>query len=57
VLGVAAAVSSIGSLGVFRHGVVISLLSPALARAVATVAICTGLAAAATLFLRGREPA
>ncbi len=55
VLGVAAAVSSIGSLGVFRHGVVISLLSPALARTVATIAIATGLAAAATLFLRERS--
>jgi len=52
VLGVAAAVSSIGSLGVFRHSIVISLLSPALARMVATIAIATGLAAAATLFVR-----
>ena len=52
VLGVAAAFSSIGSLAVFRHGVVISLLTPALARLVATVAICAGLAAATTLFLR-----
>ncbi len=52
VLGVAATVSSIGSLGVFRHGVVISLLSPALARLVAAVAITAGLVATATLFLR-----
>ena len=52
VLGIAAAVSSIGSLGVYRHGVVVSLLSPELARAVAAIAICAGLAAAATLFVR-----
>jgi hypothetical protein len=52
VLGIAAAVSSIGSLGVYRHGVVVSLLSPALARAVAAIAISAGLAAAATLFVR-----
>jgi hypothetical protein len=52
VLGIAAAVSSIGSLGVYRHGVVVSLLSPGLARIVAAIAICTGLAAAATLFIR-----
>jgi hypothetical protein len=52
VLGTAAAVSSIGSLGVYRHGVVVSLLSPGPARAVAAMAICAGLAAAATLFVR-----
>lgn len=52
VLGLAAAVSSIGSLGVYRHGVVVSLLSPALARVVAAIAISAGLAAAATLFIR-----
>lgn len=52
VLGIAAAVSSIGSLGVYRHGVVVSLLSPALARAVAAIAISFGLAAAAALFMR-----
>jgi hypothetical protein len=56
VLGVAAAVSSLGSLGVFRHGVVISLLSPPLARLVAAVALTAGTAAAATLFLRARRP-
>jgi len=52
VLGIAAAVSSIGSLGVYRHGVVVSLLSPGVDRAVAAIAICAGLAAAATLFVR-----
>jgi hypothetical protein len=52
VLGIAAAVSSIGSLGVYRHGVVVSLLSPGLARFVAAVAISAGLAAAAALFIR-----
>jgi hypothetical protein len=52
VLGIAAAVSSIGSLGVYRHGVVVSLLSAGVARAVAAIAICAGLAAAATLFVR-----
>jgi len=57
VLGIAAAVSSIGSLGVYRHGVVVSLLSPGLARAVAAVAICAGLAAGATLFIRQGAPA
>lgn len=55
VLGVAAAVSSIGSLEVFRHGVVISLLSPTLARLVAAAAVTTGLAAGSTLFLRERR--
>ncbi len=57
VLGVAAAVSSLGSLGVFRHGVVISLLAPQLARLVAATAIVSGLAAAGTLFIRERRPA
>ena len=52
VLGIAAAVSSLGSLGVFRHGVVISLLSPGLARLVSATAIAAGLAAASTLFVR-----
>lgn len=56
VLGLAAAVSSIGSLGVYRHGVVVSLLSPGLARAVAAIAIGAGLAAAATIFLREGAP-
>ncbi len=56
VLGVAAAVSSLGSLGIFRHGVVISLLSPALARLVAATAIVAGLAAAGTLFVRDARP-
>jgi hypothetical protein len=52
VLGIAAAVSSIGSLGVYRHGVVVSLLSAGFARVVAAIAISAGLAAAATLFVR-----
>lgn len=57
VLGIAAAVSSIGSLGVYHHGVVVSLLSPAVARVVAAIAISFGLAAAAALFMRDGAPA
>jgi hypothetical protein len=56
VLGVAAAVSSLGSIGVFRHGVVVSLLSAPLARLVAAAALSLGVAAGATLFLRERSP-
>ena len=56
VLGVAGAVSSLGSLGVFRHGAVISLLSPTLARLVAATTIVSGLAAAGTLFVREARP-
>jgi hypothetical protein len=50
-VGAAAAVASIGSLGVFRHGVVVSLLPASLSRAVCAVAVVAGLAAAGTVFV------
>jgi hypothetical protein len=53
-LGAAAAVASIGSLGVFRHGVVISLLPTTVSRFVCALAVTAGVAAAAAVF-RMRE--
>jgi hypothetical protein len=50
-IGAAAAATTLGSLGVFRHAVVISALPPALARAACAVAFAAGLGAAATGFL------
>jgi hypothetical protein len=50
-LGAAAAVASIGSLGVFRHGVVISLLPTTVSRFVCALAVTAGVAAAAAVFL------
>jgi hypothetical protein len=50
-LGAAAAVASIGSLGVFRHGVVISLLPTSLSRLVCALAVIAGVAAAGTVFV------
>ncbi len=50
-LGAAAAVASIGSLGVFRHGVVISLLPTSVSRFVCALAVTAGVAAAGTVFL------
>ena len=56
-LGAAAAVASIGSLGVFRHGVVISLLPASLSRLVCAFAVTAGLTAAGTVFvMRERTP-
>ncbi len=48
-VGAAAAVSNIGTLGVFRHGVVISALPSSLSRTVCAVALAAGIAAAAAV--------
>jgi hypothetical protein len=50
-VGAAAAVASIGSLAVFRHAVVISLLPAAASRAVSALGLTAGIAAAATVLL------
>jgi hypothetical protein len=56
-LGAAAAVASAGSLGVFRHGVVISLLPSSLSRFVCALAVTAGIAAAGAVFVaRERTP-
>ena len=47
-IGAAAAATTLGSLGVFRHGAVISVLPPFLARLLCAVAFAAGLAAVAT---------
>jgi hypothetical protein len=56
-VGAAAAVASIGSLGVFRHGVVVSLLPASLSRAVCAVAVVAGLSAAGAVFVAHGEVA
>ena len=55
-VGAAAAVASLGSLGVFRHGVVVSLLPGAVSRAVCALAVAAGIASAVTVFV-GHEGA
>ena len=55
-LGGVAAVLSLGSLGVFRHGVVVSLLSATASRALLAFALIAGAAAALTSFF-DEEPA
>jgi hypothetical protein len=52
-LGAVAAALSLGSLGVFRHGVVVSLLSATASRTLLAVALFAGAAAAVTSFLQG----
>jgi len=52
-LGAVAAALSLGSLGVFRHGVVVSLLSATASRTLLAVALVAGAAAAVTSFLHG----
>jgi hypothetical protein len=52
-LGAVAAALSLGSLGVFRHGVVVSLLSATASRTLLAVALFAGAAAAVTSFLHG----
>jgi hypothetical protein len=52
-LGAVAAALSLGSLGVFRHGVVISLLSATASRTLLAVALFAGAAAAVTSFGNG----
>jgi hypothetical protein len=54
-LGAAAAVASLGSLGVFRHGVVISLLPTAVSRLACAVAVTAGVAAAGAVFVAREE--
>jgi hypothetical protein len=52
-LGAVAAALSLGSLGVFRHGVVVSLLSATASRTLLAVALFAGAAAAVTSFVNG----
>ncbi len=55
-IGIAAAATTLGSLGVFRHAIVISSFPPFLARTVCALAFASGAAAAATgLHLGGRR--
>jgi hypothetical protein len=54
-LGAVAAALSLGSLGVFRHGVVVSLLSAAASRSLLAVALYAGAAAAVTSFVQGQR--
>ena len=55
-LGAAAASTTLGSLGVFRHAVVISAFSPLLARSLCAIAFIAGTAAATTgLLFRERH--
>ena len=54
-LGGVAAALSLGSLGVFRHGVVVSLLPATASRTLLAVALFAGAAAAATSFLHGER--
>ena len=49
-VGAAAAVASIGTLGVFRHGVVVSALPALASRGVCALAVATGTASAVTVF-------
>jgi hypothetical protein len=51
-LGAVAAALSLGSLGAFRHGVVVSVLSATASRTLLAVALFAGAAAAATSFVR-----
>jgi hypothetical protein len=55
-LGAVAAAVSLGSLGAFRHGVVVSLLSATGSRALLAVALVAGAAAAVTSVARGGQP-
>jgi hypothetical protein len=52
-LGAVAAALSLGSIGAFRHGVVISLLSATASRTLLAVALFAGAAAAVTSFVQG----
>lgn len=55
-VGAAAAVGSLGTLGVFQHGVVVSVLPATVSRSVCLLALATGVACAVTVFA-GRERA
>ena len=50
-VGAAAAAASLGSLGVFRHGVVVSVLPGAASRTVCALAVAAGIASAAAAFV------
>jgi hypothetical protein len=52
-LGAVAAALSLGSLGVFRHGVVVSLFPATASRTLLAVALVAGAAAAVTSFVKG----
>ncbi|MEY2570617.1 MAG: hypothetical protein QOE63_967 [Acidimicrobiaceae bacterium] len=54
-LGAVAAALSLGSLGAFRHGVVVSLLSATASRTLLAVALFAGAAAAVTSFVNGER--
>ena len=49
-VGAAAAAASLGSLGVFRHGVIVSVLPGAASRSVCALAVAAGIASAVTVF-------
>lgn len=49
-VGAAAAAASLGSLGVFRHGVVVSVLPGAASRVICALAVAAGIASALTVF-------
>ena len=55
-VGAAAAAASLGSLGVFRHGVIVSVLPGAASRTVCALAVAAGVASAAAAFM-GRQVA
>ena len=50
-VGAAAAAASLGSLGVFRHGVIISVLPGAASRGVCALAVAAGIGSAAAVFV------
>ena len=50
-VGAAAAAASLGSLGVFRHGVIVSVLPGAASRSVCALAVAAGIASAAAVFV------
>ena len=55
-VGAAAAAASLGSLGVFRHGVIVSVLPDAASRSVCALAVAAGIASAVTVFAGHRRP-
>ncbi len=50
-VGAAAAAASLGTLGVFRHGVIVSVLPGAASRSVCALAVAAGIASATTVFV------
>lgn len=55
-VGAAAAAASLGSLGVFRHGVIVSVLPDAASRSVCALAVAAGIASVVTVFAGHRRP-